>query len=91
MAEQSEENSSESQIIKINKKFLGISSQLSGQDLALSLPDPGSIPGQELRSHKPHSAGKKNKNNKKNTKTQLHCERHCLKKKEKNKPQTWIN
>ena len=59
MAEQSEENSSESQIIKINKKFLGISSQLSGQDLALSLPDPGSIPGQELRSHKPHSAGKK--------------------------------
>ena len=30
MAEQSEENSSESQIIKINKKFLGISSQLSG-------------------------------------------------------------
>ena len=37
---------------------MGISSQFSGQDSALSLPDPGSIPGQELRSHKPHSAGK---------------------------------
>ena len=37
------------------------------------------IPGQELRSHKPHNAGKQTNK----TKTELIRERHCLKKKKK--------